>query len=128
MSMQTPRWPSFVTLHHYDEIGLLSPSERSDAGYRLYREAEIARLEQIVSLKQMGFSLTEIKEGLTRPDFSFRRVIDLHVTRLRAQTAAQLRLCERLEAFARRLDAAEQVSVDDLLADFGDAPRAQRIS
>jgi DNA-binding transcriptional MerR regulator len=106
---------SVRTLHHYDEIGLLSPSGRSEAGYRLYREAEVARLQQIVSLKQMGFSLTEIKECLTRPDFSLRRVIELHLIQLREQTAAQLRLCERLEAFARSLDSAEHVSLEDLL-------------
>lgn len=52
------------TLHHYDRLGLLRPSRYSRAGYRLYRESDVARLEQIVGLKFIGFSLSEIKNIL----------------------------------------------------------------
>ena len=52
------------TLHLYDEIGLLSPAERSAAGYRLYGQHELERLEQIVALQFIGFTLQEIKELL----------------------------------------------------------------
>ena len=51
-------------LHHYDRLGLLKPSRYSHAGYRLYRERDVARLEQIVALKFIGFSLREIKNLL----------------------------------------------------------------
>jgi MerR family transcriptional regulator, thiopeptide resistance regulator len=51
------------TLHYYDEIGLLSPSHRSDAGYRLYTTGDVVRLQQIRSLRHLGFSLEEIKLG-----------------------------------------------------------------
>jgi len=51
-------------LHHYDRLGLLKPSRYSHAGYRLYRESDVARLEQIVALKFIGFSLSEIKNIL----------------------------------------------------------------
>jgi DNA-binding transcriptional MerR regulator len=51
-------------LHHYDRLGLLKPSRYSHAGYRLYRESDVARLEQIVALKFIGFSLREIKNIL----------------------------------------------------------------
>src|SRR5215831_4897754 len=51
-------------LHHYDRLGLLKPSRYSHAGYRLYRESDVARLEQIVALKFIGFSLGEIKNIL----------------------------------------------------------------
>jgi len=54
------------TLHHYDRLGLLKPSHYSQAGYRLYRESDFARLEQIVALKFIGFSLKEIKNILQR--------------------------------------------------------------
>ncbi|MBF2016646.1 MAG: MerR family transcriptional regulator [Rivularia sp. T60_A2020_040] len=47
---------SVRTLHYYDEIGLLSPSGRTEADYRLYAEADIVRLQQIISLRQLGFS------------------------------------------------------------------------
>ena len=45
------------TLHHYDQIDLLVPSMHSDAGHRLYSATDIARLQQILSLKQLGFHL-----------------------------------------------------------------------
>jgi len=48
------------TLHHYDEIGLLSPSGRSAAGYRIYEEADLERLQRILFYRELGFSLEEI--------------------------------------------------------------------
>jgi DNA-binding transcriptional MerR regulator len=52
------------TLHIYDRMGLLAPAERTESGYRLYGQAELERLEQIVALRFVGFSLNEIKELL----------------------------------------------------------------
>jgi DNA-binding transcriptional MerR regulator len=51
------------TLHHYDRLGLLKP-RRTDCGYRLYRESDLERLEQIVALKFLGLPLKEIRELL----------------------------------------------------------------
>ncbi|MFI7871464.1 MerR family transcriptional regulator [Streptomyces salinarius] len=48
------------TLHHYDKAGLLSPSDRSRAGYRLYNEADLVRLQQILFYRELGFPLDEI--------------------------------------------------------------------
>jgi MerR family transcriptional regulator, thiopeptide resistance regulator len=55
------------TLHHYDEIGLLVPSERTSAGYRLYSEQDIARLQQVVVYRRLGFALEEIALLLDDP-------------------------------------------------------------
>ena len=52
------------TLHHYDELGLLSPSGRSEAGYRLYSYGDLDRLREILIWRALGFSLTEIKAFL----------------------------------------------------------------
>lgn len=52
------------TLHHYDRIGLLKPGDYSRVGFRLYRDGDFARLQQIVTLKFIGFSLREIKRLL----------------------------------------------------------------
>ena len=49
------------TLHHYDEIGLLVPSQRADNGYRGYTEADLARLQQILLFKELGFALDAIR-------------------------------------------------------------------
>ena len=50
------------TLHHYDRLGLLKPSGRTAAGYRLYGERDFARLQQIITLKFIGFPLNQIKK------------------------------------------------------------------
>jgi len=52
------------TLRYYDKVGLLSPSEYTEAGYRLYSETDLLRLQQILALKFLGFSLDEIKACL----------------------------------------------------------------
>lgn len=59
------------TLHHYDEIGLLSPSERSPAGYRLYTRNDLERLASIVVYRRLGFALEDVAamldgDGTTR--------------------------------------------------------------
>jgi DNA-binding transcriptional MerR regulator len=48
------------TLHHWDELGLLRPSERSSAGYRLYSAADVARLYRVAALRSLGLSLHEV--------------------------------------------------------------------
>ena len=47
-------------LHHYDEIGLVRPSQRSAAGYRIYRDADVLRLQQVLVLRELGVPLEEI--------------------------------------------------------------------
>lgn len=102
-------------LHHYEEIGLLVPSGRSAAGHRLYADGDVLRLQQIVSLRSLGFSLGEIRECLDTSGFSPVRVIELHIARLRERIELEKRLCERLEAVAARLAATED-PVEDVSA------------
>src|SRR5579872_291421 len=105
---------SVRTLHHYDDLGLLSPAHRSEAGYRLYSAADVARLQQIMSLRELGLPLEEIRTLLDRPDISPRRVIELHLQQLREQMELQRELCRRLELIAAQLAGAEEVSADEL--------------
>ena len=106
---------SVRTLHYYDEIGLLSPSRRTDAGHRLYAAGDVVRLQQIKSLRHLGFTLEEIRDCLDRPDFSLRRVVQLHLLRLKEQIELQQKLRARLEAIAARLRSAEEVSVEEFI-------------
>ena len=53
------------TLHHYDEIGLLTPSGRSDAGYRRYADDDLERLHRILFYRELGFGLDQIKAVMT---------------------------------------------------------------
>jgi DNA-binding transcriptional MerR regulator len=93
------------TLHHYDEIGLLSPAERSDGGHRVYDEADVQRLYRIVSLRSLGFPLDAIAEALDSERFDPRAAVDDHLRRLEAQIAQEQRLLAKLQALRDRLDA-----------------------
>ncbi|MDV3349597.1 MerR family transcriptional regulator [Leptothoe sp. LEGE 181152] len=106
---------SIRTLRYYDEIGLLVPSHRTEAEYRLYSEADIARLQQILSLRQLGFALKEIRECLENPDFSLPNVINLHLARLQEQMAVSQSLFTKLSTLAQQLQTSRVASVDDLL-------------
>lgn len=75
------------TLHHYDEIGLLAPSARSEGGYRLYDRADVARLHAIQALRKLGLPLAEIGDmldcdGATLPAIVERQVqaLDREIT------------------------------------------------
>ena len=106
---------SVRTLHHYDELGLLTPTRRTAAGHRLYGAREIRRLQQIRSLQQLGFSLDEIGRMLDRRDFPLRKVIAAHAVKVREQIRLQTELCERLESLERRLDGRRDIPVEQFM-------------
>src|SRR5690349_19089188 len=66
---------SVRALHHYDELGLLSPSSRSRAGYRLYVDDDLLRLQQIVIGRELGMPLEEIRRSLDEPNFDRRAAL-----------------------------------------------------
>ena len=90
---------SVRTLHHYDEIGLLAPSGRSPAGYRLYSEADLRRLQQILIYRELDFGLEEIAQMLADADTTTNT--DEHLRRqhlmLRARRDRAIRLLAAIE-------------------------------
>lgn len=106
---------SVRALHYYDEIGLLQPSKLTDSGHRLYGQAELVRLQQIKSLRQLGFSLDEIRACLDTPQFSPQRVLRLHLERLRDQIDQQERLVALLETLSASFDFGSVASADDFV-------------
>lgn len=96
------------TLRYYDRIGLLRPSQHSAAGYRLYTPGDIARLQRILALRQLGMPLDEVKKWLDSPNHAPLEAIELQLRRLRQQIELQRLLAERLEALATWLRTAEQ--------------------
>ncbi len=66
------------TLHHYDAIGLLKPAAVSPAGYRLYSDADLERLQQVLFFREIGFSLRDIGHVLSSPDFDRREALVMH--------------------------------------------------
>lgn len=92
------------TLHHYDQIGLLTPAARSRSGYRLYDAEAVERLTKILLLKHLGLSLDEIRDLLEGDGLPLGRTLALQIERLRQTIAHQTRLLHRLESLAARLD------------------------
>ncbi|MFD0267722.1 MerR family transcriptional regulator [Streptomyces sp. NPDC127106] len=85
------------TLHHYDEIGLLSPSSRSHAGHRRYDDADLDRLQQILFYRELGFPLDEVAALLDDPDADPRE-------QLRRQHALLSDRIARLQQMAKAVE------------------------
>jgi MerR family transcriptional regulator, thiopeptide resistance regulator len=97
------------TLHHYDEIGLLTPSERTYAGHRLYGEGDVRRLYEIRALRDLGLPLAEIPAVL---DGNPRHVLERHLARV----GQEVDRGRRLQALLKRiLDAADNASGTDYM-------------
>lgn len=105
---------SVRTLHHYDEIGLLVPSQRGLGGQRLYTNRDLARLERIVALKALGLSLAEISACLSTPNAP-RDVLRKTLAELRERIAAEERLAKRLEVLEERLGTREDATLDEVI-------------
>lgn len=103
------------TLHHYDEIALLQPSQRTPAGYRLYTEDDVVRLQRIVSLRALGLGLEQVRAALEQPEMSLAHVLELHVRALRRDIASQQRICMRLEQVLEQARQHGHVSADELI-------------
>ena len=109
---------SVRTLHHYDSIGLLKPTAVTEAGYRLYDDHALHRLQKILLLRELGFPLKNIGAILDAPEEVRRRALDDHIRQLDARRrrlqdkismAAILKITEEnhmnLEQFdARKMD------------------------
>jgi DNA-binding transcriptional MerR regulator len=89
-------------LHHYDRLGLLKPSGRTEAGYRLYTDRDLVRLEQIVALKFIGFPLSKIRDLLNRKHLNLSETL-----RQQGQIIAEKR--DHLDRAVRAIERAEQV-------------------
>lgn len=66
------------TLHYYDEIGLLKPSKVTEAGYRLYSNADLEILQQILFFRELDFSLSDIREIMLNPTYSRETALQNH--------------------------------------------------
>ena len=80
-------------LHHYDAIGLLKPTDVTEAGYRLYDDAALDRLYMILVFRELGLSLKEIGRILDAPDYDRNRALEQQITRMQ----------ERIEKLQNRI-------------------------
>ena len=109
------------TLHHYDEIGLVTPSCRSSSGYRLYTGADLTRLQHVVVYRRLGFALEDIRALLDDPDAD----VAGHLRRQRSAVMTRRDEMTRLvDALDRALEAhmsGTSLSRDEQRELFGDA-------
>ena len=108
------------TLHHYDEIGLLRPSQRSAAGYRRYAEADLDRLQRILFYRELGFGLDEIRSVMSDPAAD----ASVHLRRQHALLRDRIRRLERMAAAVEKALEAQtmeiQLTPEERFAVFGD--------
>ncbi|MBJ7290876.1 MerR family transcriptional regulator, partial [Williamsia sp.] len=102
------------TLHHYDDIGLLSPSRRSGAGYRLYDGVDVERLYGILALRQLGLSLEQIAEAIT-DQTSLEAMLVAHSEHIEARLADIQRLQKQLGAVLTTVRTRARPTDTDLL-------------
>ena len=102
-------------LHHYDSIGLLSPSARSDAGYRLYDRTDIARLHQIQALRRFGVALADIGTFLASPGANLPAIVDQQIAALDRQIAQAGLLRDQLAHLQRQLAAGDEPGLAEWL-------------
>jgi len=102
-------------LHHYDKIGLFSPSQSSDKGHRIYTETDITKLQQIMSLKQLGFALDKIKEMVENPNLNPVEVIKVQLESVKEYYRIQEQLCSRLERIYELLNSQQEVKAEQFI-------------
>lgn len=104
------------TLHHYDEIGLLTPSGRTEGGYRLYADADLVRLERIVLLRSLGMPLTDIAVAMASNANTILSLLERQAMEVQAGIEHATTLRATLERAVAQLRAHEYQEADDALA------------
>ncbi|MCB0235981.1 MAG: MerR family transcriptional regulator, partial [Anaerolineae bacterium] len=99
---------SVRTLHHYDQIGLLTPSSRTAAGYRQYGADDLMRLQQILFFKELDVPLGEIRAILDDPEFDQIAALEQHRRLLQLQS-------ERLAQLLKTVDKTIQKLTEDTM-------------
>lgn len=107
-------------LHHYDAVGLLVPSERADNGYRLYDDADLTRLQQILLFRQLGFGLDAIGQLLEATARDRRQALQAQRDLLVEQRRRTDAIIRSVDAAIRALDNGEPMDKDVMFEGFED--------
>src|SRR5688572_19014518 len=100
------------TLHHYDSIGLLVPSARSAAGYRLYDDDDLLRLQQILIGRELGLSLEAIRRSLDDPGFDRREALLAQRTELAARAERATDMIRAIDTALTAIEEKDMGNVD----------------
>jgi len=112
---------SVRTLHHYDRIGLLRPAATSPAGYRLYSDADLERLQQVLFFRELGFSLHDVKAIVDSPTFDRAEALRAHRRLLVEQQGRLGRLVELVDRTIASIEKGEPMSNQERFGAFDDA-------
>jgi DNA-binding transcriptional MerR regulator len=96
------------TLHHYEAVGLLVPSARTEAGHRVYDVRDVRRLYQILALRRLGLGLAETADCINRDEGALGPVVRRHLQAVERQLEAQARLRLRLQFILTAVEGEEQ--------------------
>ncbi len=112
---------SVRTLHHYDQLGLLAPTQVTEAGYRLYDEAALKRLQSILIYRELGFPLKEIKVILDDPAYDPKEALSRQITLLESQR----KRLDGIIAFARDMEKQGEIHMNFQVFDKSEQEQLQ---
>ena len=107
---------SVRTLHHYDEIGLVRPSGRSQAGYRLYTERDLARLQQALFFRELGFKLEHIVTMLDDPAFDRKKALVAQRAMFEERIDRARAALELIDKTVRSLEGGKAMKSDEMFS------------
>ena len=110
------------TLHHYDRIGLVKPSHRTAAGYRVYAAADLLRLQQVLFFRELGFELAQVRRIMNARSFEQRQALQAQRALLTEKAARVQRMIAAIDGTLGALTRGETPALDakefEMFADF----------
>jgi MerR family transcriptional regulator, thiopeptide resistance regulator len=111
---------SVRTLHHYDELGLVTPSARTEAGYRVYSDADLVTLQQVLFFKELGFGLADIARIMHDPGFDRLEALRMQRRMLMDKSTQLALMAEAVEAAIDATEGGVRMDAKDMFEAFGD--------
>lgn len=111
---------SVRTLHHYDDIDLVSPAEHSDAGYRLYSRREVERLQEVLFFRELGIGLAEIRRIIEDPKYRRGEALQRQKDLLLTQSSRLLAMAEAIDRSINAELKGVNMTAEEILEVFGD--------
>lgn len=116
---------SVRTLHYYDEIGLLKPSQTGSNRYRYYDEAAVLRLQQVLLYRELGMELDQIRRVLDDPTFDLRQALEQHRAQLEAHLSHLHDLLQTVDYTLETLNKEQPMNTNRLFRGFSAKQQAE---
>lgn len=106
------------TLRYYDKMGLLTPSAKTAAGYRIYTEVDLEKLQQILFFRELNFSLTKIKEMISNPNYNRKDALQMQAELLEKKAQRYLKLVQLAKNTLSNIKGGQEMNKEDLFNGF----------